>query len=175
MGRFAQGFVAGILVLPLAALIMGWLGLLPTVAITRPARWEAAFAQMALNSYVARHAPRVVNPIAPTDANLLAGLAVFRDACAGCHGDPNGTSDYGAGFYPRVPQFAINPPRLPDWQLFWIVKYGVRYSGMSAWDGQWHRDKATSDDRIWKVVTFLSRLSSLPPAVDAEWHKKTTQ
>ena len=75
-------------------------------------------------------------------------MNVFRDACAGCHGDPNGISQYGQGFYPRVPQFAIDPPRRPDWQLFWIVKNDVRYSGMSAWDGQWHNDKAVSDDRM---------------------------
>jgi hypothetical protein len=43
---------------------------------------------------------------------------------------------------------------------------------MSAFDRQWHHDQAVSDDHIWKVVTFLSRLESLPPAVDAEWRKK---
>jgi hypothetical protein len=43
---------------------------------------------------------------------------------------------------------------------------------MSAFDKQWHNDQAVSDDHIWKVVTFLSRLESLPPAVDAEWRKK---
>jgi hypothetical protein len=77
-----------------------------------------------------------------------------------------------ASFYPYVPQFAFDPPRLPDWQLFWIVKNGVRYSGMSAWDSQWSNDPVKSDDNTWKVVTFLSRLDSLPPVVNAEWHKK---
>jgi hypothetical protein len=43
---------------------------------------------------------------------------------------------------------------------------------MSAWDRQWQNDTAKSDDQMWKVVTFLSRLDSLPPAVNAEWHKK---
>lgn len=77
---------------------------------------------MALNAYVVRHAPHLSNPMQPTDENLLAGLNVFRDACAGCHGDPNSRSDYGASVYPHVPQFTFNPPRLPDWQTFWIVK-----------------------------------------------------
>ena len=27
-------------------------------------------------------------------------------------------------------------------------------------------DKGASDDHIWKAVTFLSRLESLPPAVE---------
>lgn len=172
MFRFAWGFALGILVLPATALLLACLGFLPAVAVVEPPRWERAFAELALNSYVARHAPHLANPVAPTNEKLLAGLAVFRDACSGCHGDPNGGSQYGASFYPRVPQFALNPPQNPDWQLFWIVKNGVRYSGMSAWEGQWHHDKATSDDRIWKVVTFLSRLNSLPPAVDAEWHRR---
>jgi mono/diheme cytochrome c family protein len=170
--RFVQGFVLGILALPLGALVAAWLGYLPALAKAEPPRWEKAVAQMTLNSYVARHAPHLANPIPPTDENLLAGLKVFRDGCAGCHGDPNAGSDYGASFYPRVPQFASDPPRLPDWQLFWIVKNGVRYSGMSAWDRQWDNDSAKSDDQMWKVVTFLSRLDSLPPAVNAEWHKK---
>lgn len=47
--------------------------------------------------------------------------------------------------------------------MFWIVKHGVRYSGMGAWGG------LTSDDNIWKTVTFLSHLKSLPPDVEAEW------
>jgi mono/diheme cytochrome c family protein len=172
MQRFLLGFVAGILAIPVIVFITGWLGVLPALANSEPPRWEKAFAQMALSSYVERHAPHLTNPIQATDENLLAGLKVFRDACAGCHGDPSGGSDYGGSFYPNVPQFASAPPRLPDWQLFFIVKNGVRYSGMSAWDGQWHHDKTVSDDRMWKVATFLSRLDSLPPAVNAEWHKK---
>src|SRR2546430_4502851 len=34
-----------------------------------------------------------------------------------------GTSD----FYPRVPQFGFDPPRLPDWQIYWVLKNGIRY------------------------------------------------
>ena len=172
MRKFILGFFLGVLTLPVGFLVAAWWGCLPAFANTDPPKWEKAFARLALNGYVARHAPRLTNPISATDENLLAGMNVFRDACAGCHGDPNGISQYGQGFYPRVPQFAIDPPRRPDWQLFWIVKNGVRYSGMSAWDGQWHNDKAVSDDRMWKVATFLSRLDSLPPKVNDEWHKK---
>src|SRR2546422_6103653 len=37
--------------------------------------------------------------------------------------------------YPRVPQFACTPPRKADWQLYWILTHGVRYSGLAAWGG----------------------------------------
>jgi mono/diheme cytochrome c family protein len=173
MRKFGLGFIVGILTLPAVFLVLSCLGSFPALANANPPAWEKAFAQMTLNAYVSRHAPHLTNPVSATDENLLAGMKIFKDACAGCHGDPNATSDYGASFYPHVPQFVVNPPRKPDWQLFWIVRNGVRYSGMSAWDGQWQNDKAVSDDHIWKVVTFLSRLDSLPPAVNSEWHKKS--
>jgi mono/diheme cytochrome c family protein len=47
--------------------------------------------------------------------------------------------------------------------MFFVVKNGIRYSGMGAWDGM------LSDVQIWQVVTFLSNLKSLPEPVAAEW------
>ncbi len=173
MRKFVMGVLLGILILPTVLFGVVYLGFFPALANAHPPRWEKALARLALSAYVARHAAHLKNPISATDENLLAGMRVFKDACAGCHGDPNARSDFGASFYPPVPQFVETPPREPDWQLFWIVKNGIRYSGMSAWDGQWHNDKAESDDRMWKVVTFLSHLETLPPAVNAEWHKKS--
>ena len=131
MRKFVLGFVVGILTLPAGFLLLAWLGLIPALANADPPGWEKAFAQMTLNAYVSRHAPHLTNPVPATDENLLVGMKIFRDACAGCHGDPSATSDYGASFYPHVPQFAVRPPRKPDWQLFWIVRNGVRYSGMA--------------------------------------------
>src|SRR5438132_12638242 len=66
-----------------------------------------------------------------------------------------------AHFYPRVPQFAAEPPRKPDWQIFWIVEHGVKYSGMGGWSELMPQAEA------WKVASFLSHLDSLP-AVAAE-------
>jgi hypothetical protein len=51
--------------------------------------------------------------------------------------------------------------------MFWIVRHGVRYSGMGAWN-----EEMLPDKELWEVVTFLSRLNSLPAEVDAEWRKK---
>jgi mono/diheme cytochrome c family protein len=87
--------------------------------------------------------------------------------CAGCHGDADGPSQWGTtSFYPSVPQFAQQPPRLTAPQMFWIVKHGVRYTGMGAWNG------LLSDDEIWKVVTFLNHVEHLPPRVAEEFQRK---
>jgi len=66
-----------------------------------------------------------------------------------------------AHFYPRVPQFAAEPPRKPDWQIFWIVEHGVKYSGMGGWSELMPQAEA------WKVASFLSGLDSLLAVDDA--------
>jgi mono/diheme cytochrome c family protein len=57
-----------------------------------------------------------------------------------------------------------SPPYLLDttanWtppQLFWIVKNGIKMTGMPAW-----RD-SMSDEQIWDVVGFLEAERRLPP------------
>lgn len=178
MRKFLLGFASGLLALPLVVIIVARLGLLPINANTSPSNLEASFAHMALDASAARHAPHLSNPIAPTEENLMAGLKVFKNDCAGCHGTPNTASENEANvnLYPNAPQFARHPPRKPDYQLFWIVKGGVRYSGMFAWAGQFAPDasgKDVSDEKIWIAVTFLKHLDTLPPAVNAEWQKKS--
>ena len=178
MRRFFLGLLVGALVSPLAVVIVAWLGLLPINSNTPPSGWESAFARMALNASAQRRAPHIANPIAPTEENLMAGLKLFKNDCSGCHGTPNTAheNELNVTLYPNAPQFALHSPRKPDYQLFWIVKGGVRYTGMFAWGGQFAPDssgKDVSDERIWTAVTFLTHLDSLPPAVEAEWHKKS--
>jgi len=177
MVKILLGYLLGILTLPALIVAAAWLGRLPISAQANPSRLESAFMHFALDRAAARHAPRLVNPIAPTEDNLMAGVKLFKGDCAGCHGDPNNAAKYEVenALYPRPPVFALHPPGKPDYQLFWIIKGGVRYSGMFVWDGQFGKDasgKDISDEKIWTAVTFLTHLDSLPPAVDAEWHRK---
>jgi thiosulfate dehydrogenase len=177
MAKFFVGFLLGVIALPVGFLIVARLGMLPVNSNTLPPRWESSFAHMALDSAAARHAPQIPNPVAPTEENLMAGVKMFKGDCAGCHGTPNSAPDNEAsvGLYPPAEQFALHPPTKPDYQLFWIVRGGVRYTGMFAWGGQFAPDASghdPSDQKIWTAVTFISHLNSLPPSVDAEWHKK---
>jgi hypothetical protein len=52
-------------------------------------------------------------------------------------------------FYPSVPQLISRTPDDPDANLFYVVKYGIRFSGMPGWNG------VLSDDDIWKSVLFI--------------------
>lgn len=167
MRTFLLGILVGLLGLVLGVSLTARLGLFSVNAAEEPPAWEIKLARVALDTSVARSAPRVSNPIGSSDAELLAGMKLYRNHCAGCHGDAGRPSLWGTGgFYPRVPQFAQAPPKKPDWQLLWIVRHGIRYSGMGAW-----REDMLPDKEAWEIVSFLSRLSTLPPAVQAAWQK----
>jgi mono/diheme cytochrome c family protein len=118
---------------------------------------------MALDAAIAREAPKRANPIAVDDAALLAGMKLYRSNCEGCHGGGRGPSEWGAKFYPPVPQFGARPPGRPDWQIVWIIENGLRYSGMGGWKGM------MPEEDMWRVASFLSRLDALPPAVAEAW------
>ena len=166
MKRFAAGVVVGVLLLPLGVAILGSMGVLPVAATAQPPWLEVSAARNALAASLQRDAVGLT-PIPVSESALLAGLRIYRDNCAGCHGDFHQPSKWGSsGFYPRVPQFPERASTLATAEMFVAVKHGIRYSGMGAWES------LLSDDDIWRVVTFVSHMHQLPPAVEAAWQTR---
>jgi thiosulfate dehydrogenase len=164
VSRFVAGMIAGFALFPLVGLVAIWFWPWSVNANTEPAKLEGQLMRHVLDRAVARQAPRLSNPFQATDENLMAGMKFYRDGCSGCHGGADKPSLWGtSAFYPRVPQFGVDPPRRPEWQTFWIVKNGVRHTGMGAWGN------LATDEDLWKVSPFLSRVESLPPTVAPEW------
>jgi len=163
MRKLFLGAIAGLLITAAIGLLVLASGRMPVEASAAPPAWESRLSKIALDAAIAREAPRRVNPIAVNDAELLAGMKLYRSNCAGCHGDGHGPSDWGAKFYPPVPQFGTRSLGRSDWQIVWITENGLRYSGMGGWKGM------MSEEDMWRVASFLSRLDSLPPAVAEAW------
>ena len=164
---FTVVFLAGIVTAPLLLIAVAWSGSLPVDGLSTPSRWEARIGQTALQASLARRTNGLKNPVLGSDRDLLVGMKHYRTDCAGCHGEASGPSPWGSrNFYPRVPQFAQHPPAFTIPEMFVAVKYGIRYSGMGGWD------RIIPDGQIWEIVTFLSRLNSLPPPVERAWRAK---
>jgi len=161
--RYLVIFVLGA-VLPIVALVaMALSGILPVHATASPSWIESAIASRALDARLERQARGLQNPVKPTDEALLAGMKSYRNGCAGCHGLPGKASAWGSkNFYPPAPQLAEGTD-MNAAEMFLVVKHGVRYTGMAAWDG------LISEQEMWQVVTFLTRIKSLPPSVAAAW------
>jgi thiosulfate dehydrogenase len=163
MRRTLIGFFLGLLVVPVIAAVVALSGRFPFEATATPPRWEGRLAGMALDPAVERKAKGLVNPIAAADVELLKGMKVYRDDCAGCHGEPGQPSPWGRNNYPPAPQLADHGVDDPVPMTFVVVKHGIRYTGMGAWHG------LLPDDDMWRVALFLSRIESLSPAVEVTW------
>lgn len=164
MAKTLIGFVLGLLVVPAIGAAILFSGRFPFQATDKPPRWERRIANMALDPAVAKKAEGLANPIAATDDDLMRGMKLYRGDCAGCHGDPGKPSRWGQhNFYPPAPQLAERGVHDPVPEVFVVLKYGIRYTGMGGWNDQ------VPDDDLWRVAMFLSRVKSLPPAVESAW------
>jgi mono/diheme cytochrome c family protein len=164
MGKFLLGVIVTLLVLALAGLGFAMLGFFPTTANVPPPSWERHLAMSAADNSMDRHAPRVSNPLTPTDQNIEDGMKLYTMNCAVCHGGlDRKPSTLATSFYPPPPNLVSNPPDDPEWHIYYTIRTGVRYTGMPAWD------KTMTEPEMWKVTTFLSHMDKLPPAVQEYW------
>jgi mono/diheme cytochrome c family protein len=163
-------FVVGLLVLPVILGVLALAGWLPSNALSQPPAVEEAIGERALDASLGARAKALHNPIAANDRTaLLAGMKVFRQNCAGCHGGAHADSPWGArNFYPRVPQFwRVEEDDVPTAEdAFVAVRDGIRYSGMGGWKDM------ISEQQMWQVANFVSRMHRLPPEVQRAWQAK---
>ncbi|TWX54636.1 c-type cytochrome [Colwellia hornerae] len=107
--------------------------------------------------------PNLKNP-----EQLLTGGTDYEFMCASCHLAPGQTeSDMSLGLYPAPPNLTIaaqsheghehGDETQSDRKNFWVIKHGIKASGMPAWG------KTHDDERIWAMVAFIKRLPTLTP------------
>jgi mono/diheme cytochrome c family protein len=96
--------------------------------------------------------------IPPPPSNLKAsieeGEKLFGTECAACHGlDGHKPTDAGRWMYPRAADLTSREvQQYSDRELFWIVKNGIRFSGMPAFG------KVETDEHIWDLVHYARTL-----------------
>jgi mono/diheme cytochrome c family protein len=156
-----RGFILGVIV-TLAVLFCGGYfymttGHFDTRAIgNTPSTFERRTANKSLDEWVDGHAPKQENPFQPTMENIKAGSDLYDKNCAICHGSlKEPINPMRKNFYPSVPQLMAHTPDDPDANLFYVVKYGIRYTAMPGWDG------VLSDDDMWKTVMFVKNSSQM--------------
>jgi mono/diheme cytochrome c family protein len=166
-----RAFVWGVVLTILAAVGGGYAvlrgGLVPANADAKPGWFETWAAGTSLDATLAREAPKGANPVALTDANLVAGIDLYGQHCAICHGTAKGdasASPIAKGEYPAPPQLATNGVEDdPEGNFFWIIAHGIRWTGMPAWRG------TLNDEQIWTLALFLKHMDKLPPAAQQAW------
>lgn len=94
------------------------------------------------------------------DAELVRkGAGNYEAMCAGCHLRPGeSSSELSRGLYPRPPRLSETRPASSPARDFWIIKHGIKASGMPAWG------KSMADAHLWGLTAFVQRLPTLDAA-----------
>jgi mono/diheme cytochrome c family protein len=102
------------------------------------------------------HAAGITPPVGLGDeAKVVMGTEHFADHCAICHGAPGAPKgDIADGLYPPPPDLAVTSKRYTGAELFWIVKHGIKMTGMPAWGDH-------TDDELWATVAFIEKLPGM--------------
>ena len=119
----------------------------------KPGPIEEFVARRVRHYSIPREAREAKNPIASSPEVLAEARAHFADHCASCHdNDGRGKTTLGQNMYPKAPDmWDRRTQELSDGELFYIVKNGVRLTGMAAWG----EDTPEDDRESWKCVLLI--------------------
>ena len=151
---------AALMTLAAAGLLFAWSGIFNIAASS--GHWAATewFLHWTMRNSVKTHSffDSPDDPIV-TDGRLVSAAGHFAAACASCHGAPGQRpSPVMQKAMPPAPDLSVNARAWTDGQLFYILRHGVKYSGMPAWG------VAGRDDEIRRMVAFVRRLPGMTPA-----------
>jgi mono/diheme cytochrome c family protein len=122
---------------------------------------EAFLAQRMRRWAIPANARKMKNSFSDSAEAVEAGRMHFADHCASCHGnDGRGKTEIGQNLYPKAPDmWGKETQSLSDGEIFYIIKNGVRLTGMPAW-GQ---DTSEDDRASWHLVSFIRHLPWITP------------
>jgi len=85
------------------------------------------------------------NPYAGQPDAILAGEKLFRQHCAGCHGEDARGRGHSANLHSPAVQNAA------PGELVWLLRNGNLRAGMPSWSG-------LPDERLWQIAAYLKTL-----------------
>ena len=159
MKRWAIRIAALGVLLALGGFLIVVAGLVPIAASSGHWPITAWFLHFAMKRSVATYSLGIDVPPLDDPALVLRGATHYHTGCRSCHGSPEQP-------HPVIAQ-GMTPPapflgeKIAEWkpaQLFYVVKHGVKFTGMPAWPAQ------QRDDEVWAVVAFLQKFPALDPA-----------
>jgi thiosulfate dehydrogenase len=123
--------------------------------------FERLLARSALHARISREMPKTV-PIASDESSYRAGVEIYRQDCAVCHGLPGEEpAAIARGMFPRPPQLFRGKGVTDDepGETYWKVENGVRLTGMPGFE------KSLSETQMWQVSLLLANADKLSDSV----------
>ena len=164
-----KGIAVGVVSVLLAGLLGAYLfiatGMMPANADAKPPALEKWAARKSLAAAIKREATTAPNPVAVSDANLIAGVKLYAANCAACHGAADGAaSNIAKGLYQHAPQLGKHPvDDDEEGETYWKIYHGIRMTGMPSY-------RATlSETQMWQITLFLKHMKELTPGAQKAW------
>jgi mono/diheme cytochrome c family protein len=149
-----------VVVIALAAIAFVFSGIYDVAASSPEPGLVRAVLVQAREHSIERHAAGIHPPADLDDPRRIReGFEHYHEMCTTCHGAPGvAVSEIGQGLNPEPPELASsNDAGEEAASFFWIVKNGIKMTGMPAF-GVTH-----NDDQIWSIIAFLRRMPKLTP------------
>ncbi|UCV07603.1 c-type cytochrome [Dechloromonas denitrificans] len=123
------------------------------------------FIEWAREQSVAKQAKDIVPPTdLASEERIRRGAGNYEAMCVSCHLSPGvEDSEIRKGLYPSPPNLSLasaaTDEQGADGRRFWIIKHGIKGSGMPAW-----AKGGMDDEAIWDLTAFIKVLPKLSSA-----------
>ena len=136
-----------------AAIYAGLYDVAATVPHWRMTSW---LLETARTRSIKAQAAGIAVPLGLSDpAKVIIGVEHYAAHCAVCHGAPGvPKGDIAHGLYPPPPDLGKAALLYTPAELFWVIKHGIKMTGMPAWSDH-------SDEEIWATVGFIEKLPGM--------------
>jgi mono/diheme cytochrome c family protein len=146
--------------LGVAIFLYAWSGIY-NIAATEP-HWgiTSSFIRMLRNRSIAEHSDDIQVPNMNDEKLKEAGLPNYHETCRLCHGAPaQPPAELAEGLYPPPPSMTSGDIQeaLNDVVIYWIVKHGIKLTGMPAF-GPTH-----DENELWGLVTIAKEIPRISP------------
>ncbi len=158
--RSLRILVALIVLLAAAAAAVVYSGVYDVSAAAPEEPWVARLLDTAKDRAIEKRVAEMPPPPPLTDpSQVTVGQLDFAEMCVTCHGAPGvPKSEIGMGLNPDAPDLKDEARGASPQHLFWVIKNGIKMTGMPAF-GLTH-----SDAEIWSMVAFLKQLPQMDAA-----------
>ncbi|MEO6567926.1 MAG: cytochrome c [Opitutaceae bacterium] len=132
-------------------------------AMNKHSQMVSGFLETTMRRSIKHHAQKVTIPpsINLHDPALATkASADYAEMCLTCHGAPGRKPDpWTAGLHPEPPSLteAIHASQWTDAEVYWIIKHGIKDTGMMAF-GPSHQD-----DDLWALSALVRQLPNITP------------
>ena len=155
----------GIIVAIAAAVFFfgGFYSIAATEADPGPVAWALVHVRTAS---IAHHAIDTPPASLNDPATIRAGAHAFAErGCVNCHGGPGAQwQKFSEGLNPDPPDLKDVVADLQPRELFWVVKNGIKMTGMPSFGSI-----GVPDPEIWSIVAFLKKLPSVSDTDFKAW------